>query len=108
MSIKTAIVLALAYTATRTIRHDGVRYQSGDLINLEERFAKPLLECGAVVVDAQAEAARATVEQQTESQGLSKLTVEQLKALAAERQIDVPSDAKKADLIALLTIQVGD
>lgn len=147
MSIKTAIVLALAYTVTRTIRHNGERYKDGDLINLDDRFAKPLLECGAVVVDAKAQAARAALdnqadleqqaleaerrdkaeadalakaeaeraereaqqakaegqsEQKTESQALSDLTVPELKALAAERKIDVPSSAKKADLIALL------
>ena len=33
---------------------------------------------------------------------VSKLTVAQLKGLCAERRIDVPKGAKKADLVALL------
>ncbi|MEC7121107.1 MAG: hypothetical protein VXW65_14565 [Pseudomonadota bacterium] len=83
-SIKKAIVLALAYTATRTIRHNGERYQDGDLINLDDRFAKPLLECGAVVVDAKALAARAALDNQAD--------LEQ-QALEAERRAKAEADA---------------
>lgn len=37
-----------------------------------------------------------------DSKDLSKLTVAQLRALCAERGVEVPKGAKKADIIALL------
>lgn len=40
----------------------------------------------------------------TESEGksLDKMTVAELKALAEERGVEIPDDAKKADILALL------
>lgn len=41
-------------------------------------------------------------DEETAKQDLSKNTVAQLKAIAAERGIDIPKGSKKADIIALL------
>lgn len=38
-----------------------------------------------------------------ESQDLSTLTVKELRALAADKGIEVPSEAKKAELVAALS-----
>lgn len=41
-------------------------------------------------------------DKETANQDLSKNTVAQLRAIAAERGIDIPKGSKKADIIALL------
>lgn len=64
----------------------------GTVIDVEEHVAAPAVEVGALVpldVDVQPE-------------DLDSMKVAELKALAEERGVDVPSDAKKDDLIALL------
>lgn len=118
-----------AYIATRRIKHNGVTYESGDLIELEEKWAEPLRKCRAIkpddrpkeqpqVADGTGESNQPITadlgtptdlppEQQPEQpQGetdLSGLTVEKLKALAAERGIELPAKALKAEIIELLS-----
>lgn len=130
-SIKFAIIATLIYAATRTIKHNGTSYQDGDLIELEERWATPLLKCGAIVLNDKARAAQATkdaaeqqaaaeqealeaerrakaiaeqakAEQQAADQSPNKMTVEQLKAALTAKGIEFAETAKKPDLIALL------
>ncbi len=138
-----------AYIATRRIKHNGVTYESGDLIELEEKWAEPLRKCRAIKPDdrpkkvvniidphaladafkaeaeKQAQTADGTGEQnqpitadlgaptnlppepeqqpQEDSANLSAMTVEKLKALAAERGIELPAKALKAEIIELLS-----
>lgn len=124
-----------AYVATRRIKHNGVAYESGDPIELEEKWAEPLRKCRAIKPDDRtkeqpqvadgtgepnqpitADLGAATdlppePEQQPEQQpeqpqgetDLSGLTVEKLKALAAERGIELPAKALKAEIIELLS-----
>lgn len=138
-----------AYIATRRIKHNGVAYESGDPIELEEKWAEPLRKCRAIKPDdrpkkvvniidphALADAFKAEAEKQAQTadgtgepnqpitaelgtptnlppeqqpeqpQGetdLSGLTVEKLKALAAERGIELPAKALKAEIIELLS-----
>lgn len=145
-----------AYIATRRIKHNGVAYESGDPIELEEKWAEPLRKCRAIkpddrpkepkveLVDTEvAPDALAAIteglqslnlgdgtgepnqpitaelgtptnlppepEQQPEQQpqedsaNLSAMTVEKLKALAAERGIELPAKALKAEIIELLS-----
>lgn len=137
------------YIATRRIKHNGVKYESGDLIELEEKWAEPLRKCRAIKPDdrpkkavnitdphaladafkaeaeKQAQAADGTGESnqpitaelgtptnlppepeqqpQDDSANLSAMTVEKLKALAAERGIELPAKALKAEIIELLS-----
>lgn len=138
-----------AYIATRRIKHNGVTYESGDLIELEEKWAEPLRKCRAIKPDdrpkkvvniidphALADAFKAEAEKQAQtadgtgepnqpitaelgtptnlppepeqqpqedSANLSAMTVEKLKALAAERGIELPAKALKAEIIELLS-----
>lgn len=68
--------------------------QVGDLRDLERPDALPLIEGGHVteVVAAEPEST------------LAQLTVEQLKALAAERKIDLGDATRKADIIAAIEL----
>lgn len=138
-----------AYIATRRIKHNGVTYESGDLIELEEKWAEPLRKCRAIKPDdrpkkvvniidphALADAFKAEAEKQAQtadgtgepnqpitaelgtptnlppepeqqpqedSANLSAMTVDALKALAAERGIELPAKALKAEIIELLS-----
>lgn len=141
-----------AYIATRRIKHNGVTYESGDLIELEEKWAEPLRKCRAIkpddrpkepkveLVDTEvAPDALAAITEglqslnlgdgtgesnqpitaelgtptnlppepeqqpQEDSANLSAMTVEKLKALAAERGIELPAKALKAEIIELLS-----
>lgn len=66
----------------------------GTVIDVEEHVAAPAVEAGALVpLDADVE---------NQSEDLGSMKVAELKALAEERGVDIPSDAKKDDLIALL------
>lgn len=142
-----------AYIATRRIKHNGVAYESGDPIELEDKWAEPLRKCRAIKPDdrpkkvvniidphALADAFKAEAEKQAQtadgtgepnqpitaelgtptnlppepeqqpeqqpqedSANLSAMTVEKLKALAAERGIELPAKALKAEIIELLS-----
>jgi hypothetical protein len=62
-------------------------------------FAPPLVEHGSVAaLEAAAE----------DSEDLSHLTVKQLRALAADRELEVDPKARKADLIAALEAAAED
>ncbi len=141
-----------AYIATRRIKHNGVTYESGDLIELEEKWAEPLRKCRAIKPDDRPKEPKVVLEntkvdpdvltaiteglqnlnlgdgtgepnqpitadlgaptnlppepeQQPQEDGanLSAMTVEKLKALAAERGIELPAKALKAEIIELLS-----
>lgn len=123
-----------AYVATRRIKHNGITYESGDPIELEEKWAEPLRRCRAIKSDPNILAAIAKQslnigdstgesnqpitanlgtatdlppqpdqQPQDDSANLSAMTVEKLKALAAERGIELPAKALKAEIIELLS-----
>lgn len=140
------------YIATRRIKHNGVTYESGDLIELEEKWAEPLRKCRAIKPDDRSKEPKVVLvnnkvdpdalaaiteglqslnlgdgtgeqnqpitaelgtptnlppepeqQPQDDSASLSAMTVEKLKALAAERGIELPAKALKAEIIELLS-----
>jgi hypothetical protein len=89
--IKLAIIATLIYTATRTIKHNGTSYQDGDLIELEERWATPLLKCGAIVLNDKARAAQATKD------AAEQQAAAEQEALEAERRAKAIAEQAKAE-----------
>lgn len=47
-----------AYPVLTEVRHDGATYVEGDVIDLEPKDAKPLLEAGAIAASAEAPATK--------------------------------------------------
>lgn len=68
-------------------------------VKAEPKAAKPAAKAEAPVAEAKAEAAPA---EETAAKDLSKMTVAELKAYAAEKDIKVPSSARKAEIIELI------
>jgi hypothetical protein len=78
------------YTVKTPLHHDGKPYAIGAVVKIEEERAVRLLELGVV---APVEEGPAT--------DIDKMTVAELTDALGRLKVDIPSGAKKGDLIAL-------
>lgn len=74
------------------VKYQGKLYNSGEVVEVKKEDEKEFKAHGWQIVD----------EKEPKEPDLTKLKVEELKALLTEKGIEFKEDNKKADLIALL------
>jgi hypothetical protein len=84
------------------IRRNKKTYRPGESLDVSEAEAKRLIAIGAVRTSVAEEEMAPEEEIAETAAGLESMTVTQLKESLAERGVDVPKDARKAELVELL------
>lgn len=92
----------MRYTVKRPLRRQSQKYGPGDTVDMGEAEAKPLLQLGTLEKPAQSESQSGSGDQKSEARKqVEAMTVQQLTEALQELEVEVPGDAKKADLVNL-------
>jgi hypothetical protein len=78
------------------------QFTGGEFMTDDQEIIDKLENCPTFGIDFVLDSKEPKKEEEKPGEDLSKLTVPQLKAKAAEAGIEVPESAKKADILALL------
>jgi hypothetical protein len=88
------------------VKYKGVRYPAHTPFQVADEDVDMLVKAGAIVLVApQAKAAKGEGD---EDKSLDEMTVNELKAYAAEKEIDISKVEKKADILAAIKAAEGE
>lgn len=89
----------MKYKALNKFEHNGKIFESGDVVEMDEKEAKPLVGNGNLGTVRSKKDKESEKSDESEEKDLETLSIKELKALAEEKEVDIEGLKKKTDII---------